>query len=63
MEKMFFTLVLLISGPYGIAMTSLPGFNSRGACESAGASWLLEAKTESRVRFICFTHPERNGSR
>lgn len=63
LEKIFFTLVMLISGPYGIAMTSLPGFSNRDACDSAGSSWLLEAKKESRVRYICFGHPERNGTR
>lgn len=61
--NVFYILVLLVAGGREFAMTSIPGFSSREACQSAGAAFLLEAKREYGARYYCIANSERNGTR
>lgn len=65
MPPVFYALILVISGsPYNAqSMTAIPGFTSRGACDSAGASFMLETKGEVRPRYYCVLYTERDGNR
>jgi hypothetical protein len=61
---MLYVLVLVIGYGQYPAMTNIPGFSDRGACDSAGQAFLLEAKAaDHRPRYYCFASHERSGSR
>jgi hypothetical protein len=50
---MKFVLLLMITvNREGVAW-SVPGFDTRGACESTGAAFLLEAKKEPGAKYYC----------
>lgn len=57
---MFYILIMVIGYATTSSMTSVPGFYDRASCDSAGASFLLEAKQEHRPRYYCI---ERRGTR
>lgn len=51
-----FVLILTLLANGGTAMTSVPGFESEGACTAAGQVWMQEsinAHLGGRFSFVC----------
>jgi hypothetical protein len=56
-----YILVLLVGvvNQTGVGLTSVPGFDDRAQCESAGEAWRVLAKAEYSPRYYCIPGTEK----